>query len=148
MIEVNRKLFSRALDLAAATVLNRNTIPILGNIKVTANGSLRLEGTDLDNWTCAELAYSGEAGDFTLPQPRMLRAAINQAGGEAVTLHPAEGTAVALRAGHLDSELKTLPADDFPFSDRIAEEEFGATLGEGELRGACSTTQSTTASRR
>lgn len=134
MITVNRKQFTRALDLAAATVVNRGTIPILSNLKVTANGSLRLEGTDLDNWTCAELAYEGHAGDFTLPQPRMVRAAINQAGGEAVTVSPAENDAVDLRAGRLESTLSSLPAADFPFPDRIGTEEFLATLGAGELR--------------
>ncbi|AOR77192.1 DNA polymerase III subunit beta [Novosphingobium resinovorum] len=134
MIQVDRKQFSRALDLAAAVVASRWTIPILGNLKVSANGVLRLEGTDLDNWTCAEMPYTGDAGDFTLPQPRLVRSAINTAGGDTVSLKPDEGAAVRLEAGKLASDLGTLPADDFPFPDRVGIEEFGATLGAGELK--------------
>lgn len=134
MITVNRKQFARALDLAAATVVNRGNIPILANLKVTANGSLRLEGADLDNWTCAEMPYEGEAADFTLPQPRMVRTAINQAGSNAVTLNPNGDNAVGLNAGRLDSTLTSLPAADFPHTPRITFEDFSATLGEGEFK--------------
>lgn len=134
MIEVNRKLFTRALDLVGATVVNRGSIPILSNIKVTANGSLRLEGTDLDNWTSAELPYEGETGEFTLPQPRMVRAALNQAGGAVVTVQPDEQDSVAVSCGKLHSDIASLPAADFPFTPRITFEDFSATLGAVEFK--------------
>lgn len=134
MIEVNRKQFTRALDLAAAVVENRSTIPVLTNLKVTANGALRLEGSNLDNVTCAELPYEGEAGDFLLPHPRMLRSALNQAGGDAVSVAPGEDCAVEVRSGRLGSRLRGLPAEDFPTVDRIGFEEFSATLGAAEFK--------------
>lgn len=134
MIQVDRKQFSRALDLASASVVSRATIPILGNLKVTANGKLRLEGTDLDNATCAEIPYTGNPGEFTLPQPRMVRAAINQAGADEVALELDENCKVQMRSGRLDSLLSTLPADDFPAAGRIGFEEFSATLGATELK--------------
>lgn len=135
MIEVNRKQLSRAIDLASVVVERRCTISILTSLKCTANGALRLEGYDLDNWTCAELPYEGEAGEFSLPAPRMVRSAINQAGGEVVSIGPDDSThKVRLRSGRLDSNLSSLPADDFPSTDRIGFEEFSATLGAAELK--------------
>jgi DNA polymerase-3 subunit beta len=134
MINVNRKLFSRALDLAATTVITRGSIPILANLKVTANGALRLEGTDLDNWSCVELAYEGETGSFTLPQPRMVRTAMNTAGGDVVELGQGEEDTVAVRSGRLNSSLKALPVADFPTPDRIGFEDFSATIGATEFK--------------
>ncbi|MFC0204698.1 DNA polymerase III subunit beta [Novosphingobium soli] len=136
MIQVDRKQFSRALDLAGAVVEARGaTIPILGNLKVTANGILRLEGTDLDTHSRAELAYQGDgSSDFTLPQPRRVRAAINSAGGESVELTLEEDAGVHLRTGLLDSHLRSLPADDFPVVGPVGFEDFGATLSAGELK--------------
>ena len=134
MIEVNRKLFSRAVDLAAAATSRYATIPIISTLKVTANGKLRLEGTDLDNHAVAELPYEGKPGEFTLPQPRLLRTAVNQAGGETVTLDANGENKLRLRAGRLDSNLITQPADDFPAHPRITFDDFTATLGAGELK--------------
>lgn len=141
MIEVNRKQFARAVDLAAAPISSRATIPVLGSVKATANGVLRLEATDLDNWTCAELAYDGDAAaEFLLPQPRMLRSAINAAGDDVVSVEPAAAdepgynNKVIVRSGRLDCDLWHLPESDFPTPDRISIEEFTATLGEAELR--------------
>ncbi|KPH67532.1 DNA polymerase III subunit beta [Novosphingobium sp. ST904] len=134
MIEVNRKLFSRAVELAAAATSRYATIPIISTLKVTANGKLRLEGTDLDNHAVAELPYDGKPGEFTLPQPRLLRTAVNQAGGDTVKLDANEENKLRLRAGRLDSNLITQSAEDFPAHPRISFEDFSATLGSGELK--------------
>jgi len=134
MIEVNRKQFTRALDLASAVVGKSSTIPILQSMKVTANGALRLEATNLDNCTCAELPYEGAAGNFLLPQPRMLRSAINQAGGDDVSVLPADDRSIEVRSGRLGSKLLTMPVCDFPPLDRIGFEEFSATLGAAEFK--------------
>lgn len=128
MIEVNRKDFAAALKVVAGVASNRATIPILSNVRATANGALALEATDLDTWLRAEVPYSGEQGTLMLPAPRTIMAAVNAAGGELVRLSPAEnGTAVA--AGALTMELPAQAVDDFPYQEWPAAEMFTATLG-------------------
>jgi DNA polymerase III subunit beta len=133
MIEVNREQFAKAIDFAAATVSRRSTIPVLSMLKAKANGSLALEGSDLDTFTRAEIPYQGGEVEFLLPEPRKVRTAVNTAGSAEVRITP-DGNRVGVVAGQLDSSLCTLPADDHPGADAIAYEDFGVDLGAAELR--------------
>lgn len=129
MITVDRRQLSRAISLAATVVERRNMIPILGGVKLSANGSLALEGTDLDTFTRVELPYEGEAGEFYLSDPQAVKSAIGAAGGATVTLEATdEGKRLRVRAGSLDARLTTLPTHEFPAGQRIAERIFCSTL--------------------
>lgn len=133
MITVDRRQFSRAIKLASAVVEKRATIPILTGVKITANGALVIEGTNLDSFSRAELAYEGDAGEFFLEDPRGVVAAINAAGGDTVELTGGESNRVTVRAGQLHADLRGLPADDHPGAERIVEQTFGCTVGATEL---------------
>lgn len=136
MITVDRKQFARAIKLASAVVEKRSTIPALTGVKLTANGSLAIEGTDLDNDMRVEMPYEGEAGELFLANPRDVASAINAAGGEQVELSDGSDekkNRTKVKVGKLDAELIGQHPDDHPGAERIVEEIFGTTIGEAEL---------------
>lgn len=133
MIQTERRAFAKALEFAGSVVQRRSTVPVLQSVKITANGRLRIEGSDIDTTTCAEIEYQGEASDgFSLRDPRKVRLAINHAGGEAVTLEAREKSA-HIECAHLTADIGTFPVEDHPGFDRIADERFGVDIGKAEL---------------
>ncbi len=132
MITVNRKELMSAIDMAGSVIESRNVIPALGALKATANGALALEGSDLDSFTRAEIAYHGNSEPFCIDAPKKVRSAINAAGGETVDLKAAERK-LTVKAGRLDSALASLPADDHPGAELIHDELFGCDIGKAEL---------------
>ncbi len=137
MLEIDRKQFSRALDLAASVVETRATIPVLTSLKATANGRFRIEATDLDTSVAVEVDYTGDHGSFCIPEPRRLRTAINAVGGAAVLLAPAgedpENPMLSVDAGGLRCALNTHPADHHPGVSGVDREDFLADIGQAEL---------------
>lgn len=141
MITVDRKTFSRAIDFAAKSIGRRSKIPVLTMMKVTANGALTLEGTDLDYHTRVEMPYDGDEGEFMLPEPRRVRSAINVAGGQTVSItardaeNDRRGLRLAVSAGQFDGDLiSSISADDFPTCAGVHYEDFTADLGAAELK--------------
>lgn len=133
MITVERNQLNRAIGFAANVIERRSTVPVLSTIKATANGSLSLEATDLDNYVTAELPYEGDHDSFCIPEPRGLRTAVNVAGGKEVQFTPGERSKLKLSCGALDGELNSYPSDDHPGSERIVEELFGCDMGAPEM---------------
>lgn len=129
----DRREFARALDIAATVIDRGARIPILETVKVTANGKLRLDATDLDTTAMIELGYSGEAQEpFALRGVSQVARAIRQVGAETVDLALAgEGkdARAKIASGALAASIATLPADDWPTMERVAFEEFGCELG-------------------
>ncbi|MGX7926481.1 DNA polymerase III subunit beta [Tsuneonella sp. HG094] len=133
MITVERTQFTKALQLAGSVIERRTTIPVLAAVKISANGVLRIEGSDLDTTAEASIEYEGEALDgISLLDPTRVRAAIDRSGGAKVAFSVDENR-LAVKSGSLAASLSTLPADDHPGADRIADERFSATLGAREL---------------
>ncbi len=134
MITVDRKQFSRAIELAGTVIERQNTIPALGTVKAVANGLLALEGTDLDTSTRAEIAYTGDTGTFCISSAAGVRSAVNAAGGEAVSLKPGDGNKLRIECGSLASNLAgNIDADDHPGAEPVSEEIFGCDIGTGEM---------------
>lgn len=134
MITLQQAQFRKAALLASSVVDRRATIPVLSTLKVTANGSLALEGTDLDAFTRASLPYEGDEGEFLLPEPGKLVKALKRAGGDTVSFSPGEKK-VAVKAGDLTAEMNaTMHPDDFPAVMRVTEETFGAEVGANFIR--------------
>lgn len=133
MISVDRKQFTRALEFAQMAIERRNTIPALRAAKALANGALSIEGNDLDMTVRAEIAYEGESGVMLIPEPHRVRAAIGAAGGERVDFGLVE-TKLALNCGPLALLLTTIPADDHPGAEFVAEELWGCEVSAAELR--------------
>jgi len=129
MITVDHIQFRKAALFAASVVERRNTIPVLSTLKVTANGSLTLVGTDLDSYASASLSYDGDEGEFLLPEPTKVAKALKGAGGEVVTLSQIDKK-LRVEAGELTADLASFQSpDDFPAVDAVAEEAFGAVVG-------------------
>lgn len=128
MIALSEKQFHKAATFASSVIGRRNTIPVLTMLKVTANGSLALEGTDLDMHARAVMPYDGDETEFLLNEPRKVLSAIKRAGAETVSF--AKGESLEMEAGELTANFGwTIPAEDFPSDNGIAEETLGATVG-------------------
>lgn len=141
-ITADRRDFARALDLANSVVEKRNAIPILGTVKVVANGALRLEATDLDTSATVEIGYEGKAFEaFALNYPHQIAKALRHLGGDRISLHEpvaiGEGKGrrkqAQIASGQFDSRVAVLPGDDFPDLAAIGFEEFGVDLGADAL---------------
>ncbi len=132
-----RRDFVRALEIAASVADKRSTIPILKTVKVTANGKLRLDATDLDTGAVIEMGYSGRAqGAFALRGAHQVLRALKQIGGEAVDLTLVDGDKgkrCSIASGALSATIATFHPDDWPEMEQIGAEEFGCDLGAAEL---------------
>ena len=107
-----------ALQPAARVIESRNTIPILGNLKLaaTADGRLAVTGTDLDiemETGCA--AQVDRPGALTAPGARLVDIVRKLPAEAQVSLAQEPGeSAMKLTAGRSRFTLQTLPESDFP----------------------------------
>jgi DNA polymerase-3 subunit beta len=118
-LTVSRGDFARLLADVSKVVEKRNTIPILSNIKLSASaeGSLRVTGTDLDiEISKSTGATVAEAGEITVNASRLHAVVAKLAAGE-VSLTLDEHTLI-IKAGRSRFTLPTLPASDFPEMNR------------------------------
>lgn len=133
MIEVKRSDLIKALELAGCVIGRRNTVPALGAVRVTANGALRIEASDLDRFALAEIDYAGpEREGICLLYPERIRAAMAGTGGETVRIGFADSKA-AISTGALELAAATLPGEDHPGFETADLEEFSAELGPDAL---------------
>lgn len=132
MIEIGTKDLLAAMRFAGGAVERRNTVPILDQLRIHANGALAISGTDLDMLCEAVMPYEGEsAAPFMSGDWRRLSAALGHAGGGQVWIDP--GQPVIL-AGDAEIRVKdALHADDWPMIGEIAEEHWCGMLGQREL---------------
>ncbi|MFI3903738.1 DNA polymerase III subunit beta [Ochrobactrum sp. S1502_03] len=105
-----------ALKAVNRAVEKRNTIPILGNVLITAeNGRLSVTGTNLD----MEVTASVEAPDigslvpFTMPSA-LLHDAVSKFSDGATVKFDGDDAHVNVSAGRSKFRLQVLPASDFP----------------------------------
>ncbi len=112
---VDRDALARALGQVAAVVERRNTIPILSNLKLSAEGdALRVTGTDLDLQLTVQVPASIEAsGETTLPAHTLHAAVREIASGAQIRFEMTEDR-VALVSGRGRLRLLALPVADFP----------------------------------
>lgn len=112
-ISIQRADLARILSLATKATESRNTIPILGNVLLIADGSnLQVIGTDLDIEYSASAPCSGEQGSTTVDARRLADIA-KRLSGDVVTMH-AEGDKLVVKSGRSRFTLPTLPVADFP----------------------------------
>ena len=123
-IIVERDHLDTALTHVKEVVATRRTIPILGNVKLTAaNGELCIMGTDMDTCITHTLACDGPETDFATTLPAtILSAIVNQlpSGGE-VSLAIENENEMMLECGKVLARIPTLPASDFPDMEDIKE---------------------------
>lgn len=116
--------FRAAVGRAELAVEGRNTIPILGFLRLaaTADGTLRLTGSNLDVWveTQGPLAACDRAGECCLPARALKDIAGTLPDGAQVELSLSDGGRATIRAGRSRWVLNSLPVEDFPAVPDVA----------------------------
>lgn len=112
---VERATLLKALGHVQSVVERRNTIPILSNVLIAADGqTIRLMATDLDLQIVEELPATVEmAGATTVSAHTLFDIVRKIPDGAQVTLD-ATGPKMAVTAGRARFQLQTLPREDFP----------------------------------
>ncbi len=115
-ISIERAALLKAVSQAQSVVERRNTIPILSNVLIEAEGdnSLRVMATDLDLQVIEHMdANVDSAGSITVSAHLLFDIARKLPDGSQVSLEAAENR-MAIKAGRSRFSLPTLPRDDFP----------------------------------
>ncbi|MGL6043348.1 MAG: DNA polymerase III subunit beta [Sandaracinobacteroides sp.] len=112
---VERAILLKALGHVQSVVERRNTIPILSNVLISADGqSLKLMATDLDLQIVEEVPATVEmAGATTVSAHTLFDIVRKLPDGSQVTLDAA-ASKMAVTAGRARFALQTLPREDFP----------------------------------
>jgi DNA polymerase-3 subunit beta len=112
---VERATLLKALGHVQSVVERRNTIPILSNVLLSADGnSCKLMATDLDLQIVEDVPATVEsAGATTVSAHTLFDIVRKLPDGAQVTLEAASGK-VAVTAGRARFSLQTLPREDFP----------------------------------
>lgn len=115
---VDRDALLKSLSHVQSAVERRNTVPILGNVKLAADqagGRLLLTTTDMEleiNETLAVAVATG--GATTVPAVTLFEIIRKLQGGSVEMALDANGTTVTVKAGRSQFRLSCLPAADFP----------------------------------
>lgn len=142
MIEVSIKDFSKAVQIASAATESRNTIPVLGAMKVRANGKLELEATNLDMTARVAIPCKTDAkAEFLLTEPKAVVSAVGAAGGANLSFEATGGKkdekpGFRVTAGQLRRSAEHgMAVEDWPENQaQIADQSFAATLSPDTLR--------------
>jgi DNA polymerase-3 subunit beta len=124
---IERATLLKGLSHVQSVVERRNTIPILSNVLIEAQGSgaMRLMATDLDLQIDETIPASVEQpGATTISAHTLFDIVRKLPEGSQVELSAAEGR-ITVNAGRAKFTLSTLPRDDFPM---IAEGELPTTF--------------------
>jgi len=116
-ITIDRNALVRAMAHLARVVERRNTIPILGNVRLSPGDRyLTLTATDLDIEARVDVDCEVQgSGDITVPAGTMNDIVRKIAEGAPVSLGwGGTGTTVSVRSGRSRFSLQALPASDFP----------------------------------
>lgn len=113
---VERSHLLRSLSHVHRVVERRNTIPILSNVLLRADGGkLTLKATDLDlEVTETVAAEIGQAGATTVPAHILHDIVRKLPDGAEVSLDTGDGAQLVLKSGRSRFTLQILPESDFP----------------------------------
>ena len=115
MIAIEAGVLARAMKNAAAVTESRNTIPILSNVRLQADGdTLEIVTSDLDVEYRERLPLADGGQLATTADSKRLAAVASAAGkGSQLKLELAEGR-LTVRNGRSRWQMPVLPVDDFP----------------------------------
>jgi DNA polymerase-3 subunit beta len=124
-LSIERAGLLRSLGHVQNVVERRTTIPILSNVKLSADdGRLGLTATDMDlSLVAQEQAEVGRAGTTTVAAHTLFDIVRKLPDGSAIAIEQnGQAGEITVRAGRSVFNLPTLPADEFP---AIGEEQLG-----------------------
>ena len=116
-VTVERAQLLKSLGHVHRVVERRNTIPILGNVLIRAEGArLSLKATDLDLEVTETLAAETATGGATTVPAHMFYDIVRKLpdGSQIVLEGDGDRSVLAIRAGRSRFTLQTLPENDFP----------------------------------
>lgn len=112
-MRVARNDLARVIQQVIKAVESRNTIPILGHIRLClTGGKLKATATDLDIEITATATAEGDDCDLCV-DAKMLAGIVGKVSGDTVDVEADNGTAT-IKAGRGRFKLPTLPSSDFP----------------------------------
>lgn len=120
-IELLREELLRPLQGVVGVVERRQTLPILGNVRIDAEdgGAIRLTTTDLEVEMTADIASGArEAGATTVPARKLLDICRALPEASTLTLNEHQGR-LRLQAGNSRFTLGTLASEEFPLVGEI-----------------------------
>jgi DNA polymerase-3 subunit beta len=131
---MRRENLLKPLQSVQGVVERRQTLPILANFLVTiADGRLSVSGTDMEIELVASTPLpDAEPGEVTLPA-RKLVDICRSLPAEAEIHLEVDGERAVVRSGRSRFTLTTLPAVDYPSSDKLSGE-LRLTVKEGQLK--------------
>lgn len=112
-LTTNTESLVSALARLKTVIPSRATLPILGNVRILANGTLRIAANNLDQGLEMTLdAEISQPGEFTVPC-NALHAALSCMDGAAVSLTK-EKDSVVIACGSQTAKMRGLPVEEFP----------------------------------
>ena len=112
---VERSHLLKSLNHVHRVVERRNTIPILSNVLLRADGGLTLKATDLDlEITETVPADVAQAGATTVPAHIFYEIVRKLPDGAEISLDTGDGSKLEVKAGRSRFSLQVLPEADFP----------------------------------
>ena len=141
-VTIERSNLMRALGHAQRVVERKNTIPILSNVLLKAEGgTLTLKATDLDLEVTEKVAAAvDQDGATTVPAHMLYDIVRKLPDGSEVGLSVGDDAGLRLVSGRSQFRLQMLPEDDFP---DLTAADFTHTfrMGAGDLKGLIDRTQ-------
>lgn len=132
---ISREALIKPLQLVAGVVERRQTLPVLSNILLVAEGDqLSMTGTDLEVELVGHVTLDepAEAGSITVPARKLMDICKSLPEQAHIELK-LEDAKVIIKAGRSRFTLTTLPATEFP-NVEDSEQSFELTLSQGQLR--------------
>src|SRR3546814_19126175 len=115
-LSVDKTVLSKALALTSRVVEKRNTIPILSNVVLSAQGDkLALRATDLDLEVNLSVAADISVGGETTVPAQLLAEIARKLSADVVTFSlEKDGSTMLVGGGRSKFKLQCLPAHDMP----------------------------------
>jgi DNA polymerase-3 subunit beta len=114
-LSVMQENLARGLSVVSRAVSNRS-LPVLTNVLLkTEDGGLKLTATNLEIGITYWVPGKIEADGATSVPARLLTDLVNSLpGGEPIVLELGDGETLHIKAGRFESNIKGIPAEDFP----------------------------------
>lgn len=125
-LSIEQHQLQSILARVTGAVSKRNTIPILGNVKLSATeGHLTAVATDLDLEVTARQPAQVQAQGITTANAALLQGIVNKLPKGALVDLEEDGDYLHIKSGKSKFKLATLPAEDFP---QMASNEYQSRL--------------------